>query len=164
MVQQTFHTPLSKSELRRISRRPVKSLTHVFARAENRFICGAATPIREGHLPAVWVRCGAGKRFTTGRMSPGPESSPFDAGKRHGFGPLLGQEQVSARWDVLVASIFARPYSEGPACQLRVWRDVPVTSACQGWMIDCLCAGTTSVPLRRILGGTCLSRPLVNIG
>jgi len=48
--------------------------------------------------------------------------------------------------------------SEGPACQVRVRRDLLVRSAAQRWMLRFASSGTTSVPLRPF-GGTCLSGP-----
>ncbi|GIX01175.1 MAG: hypothetical protein KatS3mg112_0112 [Thermogutta sp.] len=54
---------------------------------------------------------------------------------------------------------------EGPACHVRLSRrDVPVTSAVERSIIHPLSSGTTSVPLRKTSGGTCLSRPLVSEG
>ncbi|GIX01955.1 MAG: hypothetical protein KatS3mg112_0892 [Thermogutta sp.] len=48
--------------------------------------------------------------------------------------------------------------SEGPACQVRVRKDLFVRSAAQRWMLRFASSGTTSVPLRPF-GGTCLSGP-----
>ena len=43
----------------------------------------------------------------------------YVAGKRHGLGQPLGQEQASAQWDVLVTPIFGGTCLSGPLFYVR---------------------------------------------